>query len=78
MTYIQDKDNLFKWAMGILGTLAISVQINTNSKLDELIKVSKDVEYIKIKNNEQDTRLSQHDAILYLKPEEPKLKHNVR
>jgi len=78
MTYSQDKDTLFKWLMGILGGLAVTVQINTNSKLDELIKVSKDVEYIKEKNTEQDARLTQHDNLLYTKPDEIKVKQYVR
>lgn len=78
MTYIQDRDSLFKWAMGALGGLAVMVQVNTNNKLDELIKVSKDIEYIKIKDKEQDERLTSHDALLFIKPEEIKPKINVR
>jgi hypothetical protein len=79
MAYTQDKDTLFKWALGALASICIAIQFNISNQMTKLIEVTgdskKDIEYIKIKNIEQDAMLSKHETMLFVKPEETKIKN---
>jgi hypothetical protein len=79
MAYTQDRDTLFKWSLGALASIYLGIQINISSQIDKLIEVTgdskKDIEYIKIKNIEQDAMLSKHETMLFLKPDEIKIKN---
>lgn len=78
VNYSQDRENLFKWAMGVLCTLAVSILGMIYGEVREvsefMIKTQVDVQYMKEKNSEQDKRLDIHDAILFIKPGETSIK----
>lgn len=90
------REDVFKWLIGILGTIGVTVMgmiytelKESNKQMTEMMvsmtEHKKDIQYLnnwKVeqgeKDKQQDQRISAHDELLFIKPEEVRVKFNQR